>query len=92
MSTSTLTVRMDSQLKDQAGAVLESMGQTFTSAITALMNAIVNRRRLPFIVEAPDPYYSEAHLARLAQARDRIASGDGIVFKSMDELEAMANA
>lgn len=55
MSTSaikTTTIRMDESLKDQATALLESIGLSFNSYLNLSVRQLVNQRRIPFEIVA----------------------------------------
>ena len=47
-ATSTLTIRVDNDLKDEAVAVLEDMGLNLTSGITVFLKTIAREKKIPF--------------------------------------------
>lgn len=54
----TVSVRIDPELKKQTEEMLNSMGLTYSSAITMFSKAIVNEGKIPFEIKA-DPFYSK---------------------------------
>ena len=70
MATSTLQIRIDSNLRREADALFASTGLDLTSAVRLFLRQSVIRRRLPFdvITEAPDPFFSEANQRVLADS------------------------
>jgi DNA-damage-inducible protein J len=90
MST-TVTVRMDDELKAQTEAVLDSIGMNMTTAVTVFAKAVVRQGGLPFPLVG-DHFYSPANQARLRAAADHIDQGRPLVAKSMTELEEFADA
>lgn len=89
MST-TVTVRMDDDLKAQTEAVLDTIGMNMTTAVTVFAKALVRMGGFPFELVA-DPFYSPANQARLRTAKQYVDSGQPLIIKSMAELEAMAD-
>ncbi|MDR0990616.1 MAG: type II toxin-antitoxin system RelB/DinJ family antitoxin [Propionibacteriaceae bacterium] len=88
MSTATVTVRLDQDVKRQAEDLLDELGLTMTAAVTVFIKQMIRERQLPFRVSA-DPFYSEANQERLRASIDRLNRGQGGVSKTLDELEAL---
>ena len=61
MSTKSINFRIDDLLKDQADALLSEMGLSMSSALNLFLQQMVNKKALPFIVEAADPFFSKAN-------------------------------
>jgi addiction module RelB/DinJ family antitoxin len=51
----TLTVRLDTQLKDEAERTLDSLGLSMSSAIRVFLTHVVAQKALPFPVQAAPP-------------------------------------
>ena len=49
---------------------------------------VLRDRKIPFEIEAPDPFYSESNIRNIEESLKQIREGK-IVVKSMEELEAM---
>ena len=58
----TLTVRLDTQLKDEAERTLDSLGLSMSSAIRVFLTHVVTQKALPFPVQAaPVQTAAEGH-------------------------------
>ena len=77
MSTTSITVRMDANLKRQAETLFDDMGLTMTTAITLFAKAVVRQNKIPFEITA-DPFYSESNMARLKESIANLNAGKGI--------------
>lgn len=53
MAQSTFSIRMDSNLKKNFAEICESIGMNMSVAINIFANAVVDKRKIPFEVEAP---------------------------------------
>ncbi len=76
MATTSVTIRMDENLKKQAEVLFEEMGLNMTTAITIFTKAAVRQHRIPFEISA-DPFYSEANQAHLRRAIADLEAGKG---------------
>ena len=83
MSTTSVTVRMDRQLKEEAEALFSDLGMNMTTAITIFTKAAVRQGGIPFDV-ALDPFYSEANQAHLRRAIRRMDRTGGTVHELSD--------
>ena len=77
MATTSVTVRMDEDLKKQAEKLFEEMGLNMTTAITVFAKAVVRQGKIPFEVAA-DPFWNEANQAHLRKAVAALNAGQGI--------------
>ena len=66
MATTSVTIRMDENLKKQAEAIFEEMGLNMTTAITVFVKAVVRQRKIPFEIAA-DPFYTVTRQTRPRQ-------------------------
>ena len=76
--------RIDSATKERAADALAAMGLSISDAIRLLMLRIVDERRLPFDVKAPN--------ATTREAIRELEAGKGKRFDSTDALMADLNA
>ena len=53
MAQSVFSVRMEKGLKDKFADICESIGMNMSTAINIFANAVVDKRKIPFEVEAP---------------------------------------
>lgn len=91
MATTSITIRMDEQLMEQAEALFGKIGMDMSTAFTKFAESAVRQQRLPAGV-LDDPFYSEKNMAYLRSAIDEIESGSAsLVRKTMAELEEMEN-
>ena len=69
MAQAMVNFRMDKELKTNMEKTCKDMGLSMTAAFTIFANKVTKEKRIPFEVAAePDPFYSEANMARLRRA------------------------
>ena len=90
MPSTSVTIRLDENLKKQAEILFSDMGLNMTTAFTIFVKAVVRQNKIPFEITA-DPFYCESNKQRLREAIADLEAGRGIVVKTMDELVAMEN-
>lgn len=90
MAQTTLSVRMDADVKRQLDALCADVGMTTSTAINLFAKAFIRERKLPFEVVASDSFFSEGNMRHLQRSIKQLEEGKRIV-KTMDELEEMAN-
>lgn len=83
MGTTSVTIRMDENLKKQAEVLFEDMGINMTTAFTIFVKTAVRQGKIPFEVTG-DPFYSEANQARLRKAVSELESGKGTVHELVE--------
>ncbi len=78
MATSSLQIRIDSDLRRDADALFANAGLDLTSAVRLFLRQTVIRRRLPFEVlsESPDPFWSEANQRVLRESIESFERGE----------------
>ena len=91
MPTTSITISMDEDLKKQAETLFDDMGLNMATAFTIFTKTVVRQGKIPFEI-VDDPFYNEANQARLREAIKGLEAGQGVVRKTMRELEAMENA
>jgi DNA-damage-inducible protein J len=67
VASTSITIRIDKDLKQQAEALFEDMGLNMTTAFTIFAKTVVRKKKIPFEIEA-DPFYSEANQKFLLKA------------------------
>ncbi len=90
MAQTTLSVRMDADVKRQLDSLCADVGMTTSTAVNMFAKAFIRERRLPFDVVASDPFYSEGNLQYLQHSIQQLKEGK-VITKTMEELEEMAN-
>ena len=87
MASTSITIRMDEELKKQAERLFDDIGMNMTTAFTVFVKAAVRQQKIPFELEA-DPFYNEKNLTWLDESFRQLETGQ-VVVKTMEELEAM---
>ncbi len=77
MATSTLQIRVDSNLRRQAEDFFNGAGLDMSSAVRLFLKQVVIRRRVPFDVIAEDPFWSDANQRVLAESIRSLEEGKG---------------
>ena len=77
MATSTLQMRVDSNLRRQAEDFFNGAGLDMSSAVRLFLKQVVIRRRIPFDVIAEDPFWSDANPRVLAEPIRSLEEGKG---------------
>ena len=71
--------RMDEGLKKNMEQTCKEMGLSMTTAFTIFANKVTKEKRIPFEVAVePDPFYSEANMARIRRGIEALNNGKGI--------------
>ena len=76
MATTSVTIRMDENLKKQAETLFDEMGMNMTTAFTVFAKAAVRQGKIPFEI-AVDPFWSETHQAHLVRSIASLDAGKG---------------
>ena len=84
MNASTVTIKVDGRLKEQAESLCEEMGLTLSTVYTMLLKAIVRTRSIPFKIKAGDPFYSEKNQAYLMESIRELDEGRGQEHELID--------
>ena len=94
MGQTTVSVRMDSDVKQGFEAFCESVGMNISTAVNLYVKAVLAQRKIPFEIAQPDddPFYRGANWRHIEKS---MAEWDNPnipkIVKTMEELEAMAN-
>ena len=75
-----MNIKMDEEIRDQAKALLGSMGLDMTTAINMFLRAVIREKALPFPVAAIPNQKTEDEIAdywtmKLHRAEEQIANG-----------------
>ena len=86
MSTTNVTIRLDSQLKSQAEALFSELGLNLSTAFGIFLRQSVREGRIPFSISLNKP--NQETIAALLEA-ERIAKGPSVKgYTDLDELFA----
>lgn len=80
MATTSITIQMDENLKNQAEILFDDMGLNMTTAITMFTKAVVRQNKIPFEISAHS-FYSEFNMKVLKQRIENIESSKSIPKK-----------
>jgi len=78
MASTSVTVRIDENLKKRVEVVFDSMGLNMTTAFNIFVKAVVRQNKLPFEIVA-DPFYSEENMARLRKSKEQMETTGGTI-------------
>ena len=76
MGQTTLSIRMDEDIKRRFDNFCADAGMNATVAVNMFARAVLREKRIPFeITGSGDPFYSVKNQARLREAMDQLESG-----------------
>ena len=76
----TVSVRMDENLKRDFDEICNELGLSMTTAITMLAKKMTREQRLPFELSV-DPFYSEQNQARLRKSIAEMEATGGTIHE-----------
>jgi DNA-damage-inducible protein J len=78
MSQTTLSVRLDADIKKRFDAFCADAGMNATVAVNLFVRAVLREQRIPFTVTgSDDPFCSLKNQARLKKSIDQLEAGGG---------------
>jgi DNA-damage-inducible protein J len=80
---STMSIRIDPEIKIEADAVLSYLGMTTSEAVTIFLRQVVLNNGIPFLVKAP--LYNKETLDAMKEA-ENIANSDQPRFETTEEM------
>ena len=84
MSSCTLQIRIDSDLRREADSLFSGAGLDLSSAVRLFLRQSVIRRRLPFEVIGADPFFSDSNQRALAESIRSIERGEAVPHALLD--------
>ena len=81
-----MTVRMDSQLKQNFDALCAQLGISANAAMNIFANAVVRSRGIPFRVGLNEPKADNPALRRFLEFRDSVLADDSRPEMTLDEI------
>lgn len=80
MAQTTLSIRMDENVKKRFDAFCSEVGMNTSVAINLFAKAVLRERKIPFEIAAnDDPFYSETNQTRLKKSITALKAGKGKV-------------
>ena len=86
----TVSLRFEEDMKKELDSVCDEMGMNLTTFFMIYAKKVLRDRKIPFEIEAPDPYFSDNNMRDVEESIKQIKEGR-VFMKTMDELEAMEN-
>lgn len=86
MAQAVISFRVDETLKKRMEDTCKNMGLSMSAAFTLFATKVTREQRIPFEITA-DPFYSDEHMAMLAQRIDDIEHGRNISQHELIEVE-----
>lgn len=80
---STMSIRIDPEIKIEADAVLSYLGMTTSEAVTIFLRQVVLNNGIPFLVKAP--LYNKETLDAMKEA-ENITNSDQSRFETTEEM------
>lgn len=77
MSTATLQVRLDTQLKKDAERFFSAAGLDTTTAVRMFLKQVLIRQAIPFDIIANDPFYAPVNQKVLKASICQLEAGKG---------------
>lgn len=82
MAQTTISIRMDEDLKKQFEAFCSDIGMNMTTAFCVFAKAAVRERKIPFEISAKsDPFYSPANVERLKKSIAQMEATGGTIHE-----------
>lgn len=76
MVQTTVSIRMDDDLKKQMDKFCQDVGMTLSTAVNLYVKTVVREQKIPFdITTEADPFYSDANFERLKRAIADVEAG-----------------
>lgn len=91
MSQTTMSIRVDSNLKQRFDVICDEFGISNTSALTLFIKAVVRERRIPFEIRAVSLEDSRKQAILAFDILRAEAAESGVQGLSLDEINAIIN-
>lgn len=86
MTQTTLSVRMDNEIKKRFDTFCADAGMNATVAVNLFARAVLREQKIPFEISGrDDPFYSLKNQARLREAKAQLESGRGTEHALIEE-------
>ncbi|MBO4655487.1 MAG: type II toxin-antitoxin system RelB/DinJ family antitoxin [Bacteroidales bacterium] len=86
MSQTTMSIRVDSNLKQKFDNLCNEFGLSVTSAFTIFMNAVVRERRIPFEIKTDSVEESRKKALQAFERMREDAAAAGMQDLTLDEI------
>lgn len=89
MKMSTITIRVDTNIKEQAEQIFENIGLNTTTAFTLFMKSVIREGEIPFKLKV-DPFFCESNMNSLKLSIKQLEDGQSVT-KTLEELKELEN-
>lgn len=89
MKMSTITIRVDKNIKEQAEQIFENIGLNTTTAFTLFMKSVIREGEIPFKLKA-DPFFCKSNMNSLRLSIKQLEDGQSVT-KTLEELKRLEN-
>lgn len=90
--TTNINIRIDKDIKEQADVLFSELGMNMTTAFNIFIRQSLRQGGIPFeITTSNDPFYSITNQTILRKSIADLENKKGLIYKTIDELEAMEN-
>lgn len=87
-----ISIRLEDKDKQALDEMCAEMGMSVSTFFTIYAKRALRERRIPFEINAPlDPFYSESNRKALQASEAELHQGK-VITKTLEELEALADA
>ncbi|MCM1106513.1 MAG: type II toxin-antitoxin system RelB/DinJ family antitoxin [Blautia sp.] len=93
MGHSTISVRLDDNIKQQFDNLCAEFGMSASTAFNIYARTVVRQRKIPFEITAEnDPFFSESNTKILKESIEQMEKHpERNIVKTLDELEELAD-
>ncbi len=85
MPQTTLSIRMDQEIKKRFDSFCADVGMNATVAVNLFARAVLRENRIPFdIAGSDDPFFSVKNQARLRDAMEQLEAGRGVAHELIE--------
>lgn len=88
MPQSTISIRVDSSLKDKFDALCEAFGMTTTAAFNIFMKTVIRERRIPFEIRAENEDEIRKNALNILHQLRASAAGNGVSDLTLDDINS----
>ena len=91
MGQSTITIRVDQNLKNNFGALCEDFGLSVTSAFNIFMKTVVREKKIPFEIQSKEPLSIREKGKKALEEMRRIVAESNKPEMSLEEINDFIN-
>ena len=84
MALATITARVDEKDKVSFDTFCSNVGLNTSAAINLFVKAVLRENRIPFEIQAPDPFFSEANINYVRKSMQELRSGKGTAHELIE--------